>query len=503
MYIDADEQNDILITGSANPSAPAWLAGKQNRNAEAMIFRSGPEARQFAQRLGLTNLVEKSSLQPETWDDISARTTTTQMVTETASRPLAIAVEIKTGFSIPLPGIPHENVLEVQFLDEHCDLLLTVSQVSLGQEGLIVPCEPGVRFAVRYIVAHLGNAQELFALVHHTFTIENRSRSDRQAQFREAFATISSDNPDLVRLIGVIEKIIFDDEDVQIARQSRKGKSSEERQDEGFQELGPLAIHLDDTNKKRRKTYRRLVEAGDLGHILDVLIHHIGVGLWPTGQPVDEYGRSEEEQIGADDEAPPDLLAKADLIPICHRKVRTLVTRILKKLEQTAKQDSNRIAALVQLVAVVAILRELRSLDHKAPWVPKDETLVPKKERQRLFNGALSHLFGRQDRGEKERLFDAALSEIDNGPVEEISRLHGLLVWLAWDSDVSLREIDDLRLSWEERQRRVYDKARLLAIAPRTATDSLATQEARESIIHGTRFNQLQQASNWLEVNLE
>ena len=119
------------------------------------------------------------------------------------------------------------------------------------------------------------------------------------------------------------------------------------------------------------------------------------------------------------------MAAKADLIPICHRKVRTLVTRILKRLEQAAKQESNRIAALVQLVAVMAILRELRGLDHKAPWVPKGETLVPKKERQRLFNGALSHVFGRQDRGEKERLFDAALGEIDNEPAEEISKLHG------------------------------------------------------------------------------
>jgi hypothetical protein len=191
-------------------------------------------------------------------------------------------------------------------------------------------------------------------------------------------------------------------------------------------------------NKQRRHTARRLVEAGDLGHILDVLIHHLGVGLWPTGQPVDAYGRSEEEQIGADDEAPPDVPAKAELIPLCHRKVRTLITRMLNRLAQAAQQDAHQIAALVQLVAVLAMVRELRSIDHKAPWVPRGETLVPHKERQRLFHGALAHLFGRQDRGEKARLFDAALREIDHEPAEEISRLHGLLVWLAWDSDVSL-----------------------------------------------------------------
>jgi hypothetical protein len=111
---------------------------------------------------------------------------------------------------------------------------------------------------------------------------------------------------------------------------------------------------------------------------------------------------------------------------------------MLNKLAQAAQQDTHRIAALVQLVAVLAMVRELRSLDHKAPWVPKGETLVPQKERQRLFHGALSHVFGRQAHGEQERLFDAALREIDHEPAEEIARLHGLLVWLAWDSDVAL-----------------------------------------------------------------
>jgi hypothetical protein len=76
-------------------------------------------------------------------------------------------------------------------------------------------------------------------------------------------------------------------------------------------------------------------------------------------------------------------------------------------------------------------------------------------------------------------------------------------VWLAWDSDVSLREIHDLRLSWAERQQRIYDKARLLAIVPHTATDLLAKQEAHDSILHATRVTQHQQASNWLRVNLE
>src|SRR5262249_24112555 len=181
------------------------------------------------------------------------------------------------GFSIPCPGMPLTSILDVQCLNEHLDLLSTVSQVNLGQEGLIIPCEPGVRSAVRYLVVHFGNGLELFALVHHTYTIDNRARSDRQAQFREAFATISSDNPDLVRLMGIIERIIFDDEAIRIARQSRQGRPSAEPKDEGSQALGPFAVRPDDTNKQRSNTYRRLVEAGDLGHILDVLIHHLGV----------------------------------------------------------------------------------------------------------------------------------------------------------------------------------------------------------------------------------
>src|SRR5262249_41712722 len=123
MYIEADGQHDMLITGSANPSAPAWLAGKSHRNAEAMIFRAGLEARQIAQRLGLTTLVEKPSVQPETWNEIATRVPDTQGVPESASRPSALAVEVQTGFSIPCPGMPLTSILDVQCLNEHFDVL--------------------------------------------------------------------------------------------------------------------------------------------------------------------------------------------------------------------------------------------------------------------------------------------------------------------------------------------------------------------------------------------
>jgi hypothetical protein len=92
IYIEADGQHDMLITGSANPSAPAWLAGKHHRNAEAMIVRAGPEAREMAQRLGLTTLIEKANIQPETWNEIATRVTEAQGVPESASRPSALAV---------------------------------------------------------------------------------------------------------------------------------------------------------------------------------------------------------------------------------------------------------------------------------------------------------------------------------------------------------------------------------------------------------------------------
>jgi hypothetical protein len=493
LYIDADEQQQVLITGSANPSAPAWLAHTGARNAEAMIFRSGPEASHIADRLGLKTLGEQPQLSSERWKHLSISSFAIPRPADGPIHSFAIAVETADGFLLPMLDLHLEYLQAIHLLNENAVRLPFPSKVGQDTTGLTINCGRDLRSSVRYIAVQLKDGRELLALVHHTTLIERQALSNRQVQFRAAFVSLRGDKPDLVQLMGIIEKIVFDETGVPNVSRSRKGRPANASQDDVSEDVASLAIHLDETRKRRKQPWR-LVETGDLGYLLDVLIHHVRSGLELTGHPVETYGRSEEEQIGADDEDVSAGLTEVDVRTICQKKVHALGTRILKKLGQAAQQESSRIATLVQLTVVFAVLRELRSLDGTVPWVPLGETLVPLQERQRLFHGALSHLFGRQAHGDKARLFDAALGALDAEPMEEISKLLGLLLWLAWDSGVSVSALDERRLSWPES----LDKARLLVIAPRVATDPIATHEARDSILKSVESNRRADAVNWL-----
>ena len=51
LYIDAGGAGDILVSGSANPSGPAWLESVPQRNEEAVIVHFGDSASAAAQDL--------------------------------------------------------------------------------------------------------------------------------------------------------------------------------------------------------------------------------------------------------------------------------------------------------------------------------------------------------------------------------------------------------------------------------------------------------------------
>jgi hypothetical protein len=187
-----------------------------------------------------------------------------------------------------------------------------------------------------------------------------------------------------------------------------------------------------------------------------------------------------------------------DLVIACQKKVRTLVTRIGKRLQLAVSNEDDCLSALVQLVAVLAVIRELRGMDHRAQWVGIGETLVPIKERRRLLNTVCSYLFGRNH-----QLLNAITVKLDGEHADEISRLDGLLLWLAWDCGVSLDRQSDWGETEQESTERLLDRARLVALAPRVERDPVACDEAKGTILRLTSGSNKRRASEWLECNLE
>jgi hypothetical protein len=91
---------------------------------------------------------------------------------------------------------------------------------------------------------------------------------------------------------------------------------------------------------------------------------------------------------------------------------------------------------------------------------------------------ALAALFGRQ-----QKLYDAATLAFADDSDHDLSRLLGLMLWLAWDCGLDARKTDKTIFPTKEEERdRLEDRAKLLELAMRAANDEAALEEVRHSI---------------------
>lgn len=225
-----------------------------------------------------------------------------------------------------------------------------------------------------------------------------------------------------------------------------------------------------------------MLHTSDFAYLLDALIYHLHLQDDKTIEELDSYGRSEEEQVGADDAedgASEQHVERrqVQLLEICHAKVRTLINRMVGQLSayRDGKQSLDKI--VVRLLAVLAVLRQLRGCDARVPWVEKGKTTVPRNERARLFREVMLALF----EGKTSLLHLEGLGEAFSDS-DDIARLKGLLLWLAWDCGARVRIEKPFMESDEELHERLFDNAMLLALVQAVHGDHVVVEEARQSI---------------------
>ncbi len=102
---------------------------------------------------------------------------------------------------------------------------------------------------------------------------------------------------------------------------------------------------------------------------------------------------------------------------------------------------------------------------------------MPLKERERLLRGALAHLFSRS-----RRLLEAAERTVDDATTDELTRLRGLLFWLAWDCGVSFDSEQVFHETSKDMRVRLYHRAVVVALSPFVAVDVMTQDEARQSL---------------------
>jgi len=495
VFFDAGGGKDVLVVGSANPSAPAWLGTGRFGNDEAVIVRYGRAASDSAEQLGLPKIADLRALDTSDWEALAEARAAANIEPGTRDAPLVVANSVDEGLGIPIAALKSHRPRSATVFDSVGDILLERAVPVVNGQSLLINVSGEARRLASMIVLRCSDDFELRALVHQTQAVQELMRSGKQAQLRASLAGLSSGTGDLVKVIAAVEKVIFEEPEIESTLRRHtpvKGTAGNDNEEQTKPEslAGSIQEH------RKRRAYRRLLESGDLAYLLDVLIRRLGVGL-ERDHGRDGKGRTEEELAGTDDadDHPPERegLDDSDIARLCRSKARRLVGRMAKQMEQAARRAEKGPTVLIQLVAVLAIVRELRLVERMPRWASIRESLVNHDDEQLLLDEVLTHLFGRGF-----QLYEAIKAALGDERFDELARLKGLLIWLAWDCEVQLDERFDIREEPEDVRRRLVDKAALLEFAQMLKGDAVAQEEAANSILQTVKGGAAAAASRWI-----
>lgn len=468
-----------LATGSANPSAPAWLRPSLTGNTEMMFLRIGEEAEKAAHAMGLLELPQFPELTEIEWQEIEdSRQKEDRPEVEAIVPSIGICVATEQEILFQTGSLAGSGPFSCQVLgfDKQilCDGLINAVDNGLK---LVVPDE--ILGQIGFVCCTFESKKKTF-LVQHQRQIDECARTGSQRRFRDALTSLSSGSPDLETLISCVDKIIFSKaDDVNRTAKRIKTISTPSQDKPDSEEGGDLSMDISDTRKSKKKY--RLRHSDDLSYLLDVLIYHLRIEAEGVShEKRDAKGRSEEEQVDADDEevSGDDNLTDDEIslksLSLCHGKVRSLVGRMINQFHALAEDKVSFEDTIVRLTGVLAFLRQLRNCDGRVSWVRQGQTAFPIKERQRLFKNITSYLFDGKN--------SVVVADAEYDDADELARLRGLVLWLAWDSDIHFIAKKAFDESNKEREERLRAKALMLLLAQLVKNDEVVIEEAKQSI---------------------
>jgi HKD family nuclease len=495
---ETTDGREMLVTGSANASSPAWLAKVKERNAEIVVLRESSKRQSVAATLGLKELHTQPRLTEEAWSSIQSahRTTST---TSTQHVPL-VAVETERGFEVDTKLMKRELLTEVTLVGKSGEQLGIYHATSDEPYLLSVEvAELEIRCQTSLLLLQTSDGKSLFAIVHHTFDVPVSAQTDKQKLLRLALDSLGGDAPMFDEMFKLVERVVFDEtNDYQGAPKSgTKTDKSPQQKPEAEQTI--FAGSLKDRRGARLR--ERFASSGDLGLLLDALNRRLRVGL--EGEVTTSAGidRSEEEIVNSDDEVVA-VYREADEIEIariCQRKTARMMRLMTGQLERAGKSGDMAFAAISQLAAVLGILLLLRELEWKRARFPGAEEYILYKDERRFFLDAIRLLYAQRSAVMEHA---RAAHGSDDMPAE-VATVIGLLFWLAYDIGIDLRYEFDGE-DRKEREMSVREMARLLAMAPHLYDDPLTAQKALDAIMRIGAYKQEKGATEaWYEAHVE
>ena len=505
IYFDAGDDASAFVSGSANPSRPAWMGQVASCNVEAVLMRLGPEAREAAEATGLTGLFDLAEIAPSLFDSIKIRSVAEVTSSELIPAPLWTGVASHDSAEIHIATRGRKVSIDRALLfGMDLQLLGEIPQPqAVGDDLIIFPGDDATR--IRSCSLYSQNILVARAMIHHPSVISASSQSTRQHQIRIALSGLGSSEGDISKVIASVERVIFSDEthkEIETILREHKDKQPKAACGPGPE---TLAVSVADLPKQKKK--HRLLKSGDLAYLLDVLLRRISEGLDGSTLETDSSGRNEEEQVGKDGDEetkppepilPPTTLGDREIAQAVARRARTLTRKIAEQLRLATTDASRRVSAVLQLIAVIALVRELRHLDKSPRWKKTGQFLVEERDRRYLLDESLKHLLGSAAR---------MLDEVDHttaADTDEGIQLRVLLLWLAWDLGEELTE--QVGRIWvpKELEAKLRGNAAFLKLMPPISRDDAAITELEQSIVRTVRPTPEAAvlASNWLARHL-
>jgi len=488
LYFDAGGDNSAFIGGSANPSRPAWMEAPSSCNVEAVLLRIGRDAREAAENTGLDGIFNLAELDPSIFESISIRSAAEIASSEAMPVPLWTGIANGDSGEVRITTRGYKaNVDRVVFFDQDMQILGEMACAPASGEEIILKLSSNL-ISIRSCSFYFREALVARAMIHHPDVISASSQSTRQYQIRSALSALGSSDGDISKVIASVERVIFADEthkEVEVALREQK-----EKQFGTAPVSGPVSLAISVADLPKEKKKNRLLKSGDLAYLIDVLMRRLSEGLDIAPVETDASGRTEEEQVGqeggdetteAESILPATSLSDAEIAKAVSSRARALMRKMIEQLKLAEKEVERRTSAVLQLIAVIGLLRELRHLDKAHRWKKTGQLLVEAKDRQYLLEESLKYLLG-----SGHRLLDT-IDDAVGANMDETIQLRVLLLWLAWDLGEELTE--QIGRIWDanELQAMLRANAMFLKLIPVIAADDDARADLEQSISRTVR----------------
>jgi hypothetical protein len=274
MLVESTTQS-VLVVGSANPSAPAFLGGL-HPNCEAVVVH---QVDRESDVLGLRDLQGAPTLADSDWEKLPA-----QIQPDPGSPGVPVRLGAAFRGEIELDE-PVEEVEHIRFVGEDQELLGASSHQ--GRCAKVSPPQGTTLEEVRWLELVRGEGLVARVLVHHRRLLRRLCRTGAEQKLTEVLHTLETLHPDWVDLLGLIDPLL--DEPLQTRRVNARASVSEWRGTH-FGSGGAEAMVRSEASEALYGT------EGPLGEVMLYLHHRLGV-------TVDGLDQSEEDLVDSEDEA--------------------------------------------------------------------------------------------------------------------------------------------------------------------------------------------------------